>query len=115
MSEGNSETVHVGASVYLIVGAFLIVLTGMEISVAYIHALRPVLVPVLLILAAAKFALIAMFFMHLKYEKWLLNTMFLFPLTIAGVAFFALLGLFAFLGHHMVYGPPLHIFAGLSK
>ncbi len=115
MSEGNSESVHVGSSVYLIVGAFLIVLTGMEITVAYVHALRPVLVPVLMILAIAKFALIAMFFMHLKYEKWVLNTMFLFPLAIAIGAFFALIGLFAYLGHHLAFGPPLHIFAGLSK
>lgn len=115
MSEAKDETIHVGNSVYLIVGAFLIVLTGMEITVAYIHAMRPVLVPVLLILAAAKFALIAMFFMHLKYEKWVLNTMFLFPLTIAGVAFFALLGLFTYLLHHTAFGPPFHIFAGLSK
>lgn len=114
MSEANDATIHVGNSVYLIVGAFLIVLTAMEITVAYIHALRPVLVPVLLILAAAKFALIAMFFMHLKYEKWVLNTMFLFPLTIAAGAFFALFGLFAYLNHHLAFGPPMHIFAGLK-
>lgn len=105
MSEGNNQTVHVGSSVYLIVGAFLVVLTGMEISVAYIHALRPVLVPLLLILAAAKFALIAMFFMHLRYEKWMLNTMFLFPLTIAIAAFLSLLGLFTYLLHHLALAP----------
>lgn len=115
MSNGEHETAHVGNSVYLIVGAFLIILTGMEITVAYIPALRPVLVPVLLILAAAKFALIAMFFMHLKYEKWVLNTMFLFPLTIAAGALLALLGLFAYVNHHTAFGPPFHIFAGISK
>ncbi len=115
MSEANGETIHVSNSVYLIVGAFLIVLTGMEITVAYVHALRPVLVPVLIVLAIAKFTLIAMFFMHLKYEKWVLNTAFLFPLTIAIAAFFALIGLFTYLGHHTAFGPPFHIFAGVSK
>lgn len=116
MSEGNHETtVHVSNSVYLMVGALLIVLTAMEISVAYIHALKPVMVPLLLILAAAKFALIAMFFMHLKYEKWALNTMFLFPLLLAGVMLLSLLALFAFQRHYLVFGPPLHIFAVFSS
>jgi cytochrome c oxidase subunit 4 len=82
------------------VGAFLIVLTAMEITVSYVHALRPVMVPLLVVLAIAKFALIAMFFMHLRYEKWVLNTMFVFPLTIALGAFLALFGLFTFLSHH---------------
>ena len=115
MSEANEETIHVSNSVYLIVGAFLIVLTGMEITVAYVHALRPVLVPALIVLAIAKFTLIAMFFLHLKYEKWVLNTTFLFPLTIAIGAFLELLGLFTYLGHHTAFGPPFHIFAGVSK
>ena len=51
----------------------------MEITVFYVHALRPVMVPVLMVLAAAKFALIAMFFMHLKYDGWLLTGVFCLP------------------------------------
>jgi len=102
------EPHHISSTVYLIVGGFLIVLTAMEITVAYIHALRPVMVPILVILAIAKFALIAMFFMHLRYEKWVLNTMFAFPLTIAVGVFLALMGLFLFLSHHTV-GPAFGI------
>ena len=98
------EQAHVRNSVYLIVGGLLVVLTAMEITVAYIHALRPVMVPILVVLAIAKFALIAMFFMHLRYEKWILNTAFIFPLTIALGVFFALMGLFLYLSHHAV-GP----------
>jgi len=98
------ERAHISSSVYLIVGGFLIVLTAMEITVAYIHALRPVMVPILVILAIAKFALIAMFFMHLRYEKWVVNTMFVFPLTIALGVFISLMGLFLYLSHHAV-GP----------
>ncbi len=97
---------HIGTTVYLIVGGFLVVLTAMEISVFYVHALRPVMVPVLIVLGLAKFVLIAMFFMHLRYEKWVLNAMFVFPLTIAAAAFIALLGLFAYLSHHAAaFGP----------
>jgi cytochrome c oxidase subunit IV len=93
---------HISNSVYLIVGGFLIVLTAMEITVSYIHALRPVMVPILVVLAIAKFALIAMFFMHLRYEKWVVNTMFVFPLTIALGVFIAMMGLFIYLSRHLV-------------
>jgi len=102
---------HISNSVYLIVGGFLIVLTAMEITVSYIHALRPVMVPLLIVLALAKFALIALFFMHLRYEKLALNTMFGFPLVVATVVFVAFLGLFLYLSRHTV-GPsyPIHYF-----
>ena len=99
------EEQHISSTVYLIVGGFLLVLTAMEISVSYIHALRPVMVPLLIVLAIAKFALIAMFFMHLRYEKWVINTAFLFPLGIAVLVFCALFGLFTFLSEHLAFVP----------
>ena len=92
---------HPGAATYLIIAAFLIVLTAMEITVFYVHALRPVLVPVLIVLAAAKFALVAMFYMHLKYDGWLLTGVFVFPLIIATILMISLILLFAYLSHHM--------------
>lgn len=95
------EVRHPGAATYLIIAAFLLVLTVMEITVFYVHPLRPVLVPVLLVLAAAKFALVAMFYMHLKYDGWLLTGVFVFPLLAASVLLAALLMLFAYLSHHM--------------
>ena len=64
-------------------------------------ALRPVLVPVLIVLAAAKFALVAMFYMHLKYDGWLLTGVFVFPLMMAGILLLALILLFAYLSNHM--------------
>ena len=67
----------------------------------YVPALKAVIVPVLLALAAAKFALIAMFFMHLKYDSWTLSGIFIFPLIIATVMLVAMLMLFAYLSHHM--------------
>jgi len=96
-----SEVRHPGAATYLIIAAFLIVLTVMEITVFYVHPLRPVLVPVLLVLAAAKFALVAMFYMHLKYDGWLLTGIFMFPLLAAMILLAALIMLFAYLSHHM--------------
>jgi cytochrome c oxidase subunit 4 len=99
--ESHAETpAHPGTTVYLIVAGFLVLLTAMELTVFYVHALRPVLVPVLLILSAAKFALVAMFFMHLKYDGWALSTIFIFPLIIAALLLVSLMLLFAYLAHH---------------
>ena len=49
----------------------------------FIRDVEHVLVPVLIVLGAAKFALVAMFYMHLKYDGWLLTGVFVFPLMIA--------------------------------
>ncbi len=91
---------HPGTATYLIVAAFLVILTAMELTVFYVHPLRPVLVPVLLILSAAKFALVAMFYMHLKYDGWHLSAIFVFPLIIAALLLVSLMLLFAYLAHH---------------
>lgn len=104
-TQGNGESHvehphHPGVGIYVIVAAFLCVLTGMEITVFYVPALKAVVVPVLLVLAAAKFALIALFFMHLKYDSWLVSTLFLFGILVAFVLLFALMMLFAYLAHH---------------
>ena len=110
MSENASAAaheIHVSNGLYLIIGAFLVILTAMEITVSYVQALQPVLVPVLIVLAIAKFILIAAFFMHLRYEQWLVNTMFLFPLAIAAGVFLSLLGLFIYLQHHLALVAPL--------
>jgi cytochrome c oxidase subunit IV len=92
---------HPGATTYVIIAVFLVVLTAMEVTVFYVHALRPVLVPVLIVLAAAKFALVAMFYMHLRYDGWLLTGVFVFPLMIAALLLISLILLFAYLSHHL--------------
>ena len=102
IADTHSEQVHhPGAQTYLIIAVFLVILTAMEITVFYVHALRPVLVPVLIVLGAAKFALVAMFYMHLKYDGWLLTGVFVFPLMMAGILLLSLILLFAYLAHHM--------------
>ena len=92
---------HPGATTYVIIALFLVVLTAMEITVFYVHALRPVLVPVLIVLGAAKFALVAMFYMHLRYDGLLLSGVFVFALMIATILLVSLILLFAYLSHHM--------------
>jgi cytochrome c oxidase subunit 4 len=86
--EGSVEhPVHPTADVYLRVGAVLVILTVLEVGVFYVPAFHPVLVPVLLVLSAAKFTLVVMFYMHLTF-------LFGVPLMLAVGVMVALLFLF---------------------
>jgi len=71
--------------VYLVVAALLTVLTGMEIGIFYVPALRVVLVPLLIVLSGAKFALVVMFYMHLRYDNIGYTIIFV-PLLVLAIA-----------------------------
>src|SRR2546425_9035092 len=49
----------------------------------YIRQLTPIIVPLLLAMSAAKFALVVLFFMHLRYESRVLTLLFCGPLLLA--------------------------------
>jgi cytochrome c oxidase subunit IV len=68
---------------YVVVAGFLAVLTAMEVWASYIHALGPILVPLLVVLSGAKFALVVLFYMHLHYDSWTFSAIFLPALLIA--------------------------------
>ena len=86
---------HPTADVYLRVGAVLVILTVLEVGVFYVPAFRAVLVPVLLVLSAAKFTLVAMFYMHLRADSRVLTFLFGAPLLLAAGVMMALLLLFS--------------------
>jgi cytochrome c oxidase subunit 4 len=99
---------HPGPGLYLKIGLLLFVLTAMEVGVyelAFEHpglpigqALHGVFVPVILALSAFKFALVAMYYMHLKQDSKLLSGTFVFPLILAAVIIVGLMLLLAY--HH---------------
>lgn len=60
------------------IAVFLAVVTAIEIAVPSTSALDPVKVPLLWALAIIKFGTVVMFFMHLRYDKKLYRTLFLF-------------------------------------
>ena len=100
------EHAHPSQGLYAKVGLVLFVLTAMEVGLYEItygeHAgafggdLRPFFVPLLLLLSAAKFALVAMFYMHLKQDSRLFTGVFVFPLIIAIIVVFSLIVLMAY-------------------
>jgi len=87
-----------GPRTYSVIAVFLIVLTVMEVAAVYIPPLRPVLLPVLVILSSAKFALVAMFYMHLRFDHRWFTYLFVGPLIIAGGLLISLLWLFHVFG-----------------
>jgi hypothetical protein len=56
---------------------------------------EPIVVEILLVLSAIKFALVAMFYMHLKQDDRLLSGIFVFPIIIALAIAAALIALFS--------------------
>ena len=88
------EHAHPSVDVYLRVAAALVILTVLEVGVFYVPVFHPILVPVLLVLSAAKFALVVMFYMHLKADNKFFTFLFGAPLLLAVGVMAALLFLF---------------------
>ncbi|MDQ3811867.1 MAG: cytochrome C oxidase subunit IV family protein, partial [Chloroflexota bacterium] len=94
---------HPGARTYVLVGVVLAVITLIEVWAYTQEALRPILVPVLLCLSAAKFILVVGFYMHLRFDHPLFTGVFGFGLAVAASVITALIFLF----HQYPY--PLHV------
>src|SRR5687767_12177809 len=82
---------------YKWVALILTVITALEVWAYYIPTLvaSPFFVPLLLIMSAAKFIIVVMFYMHLKYDHRLFKALFTGPLIIAMSTLIALLFLLA--------------------
>jgi len=95
-----AEAHHPGAAQYLVIAAVLTVLTVLEIGVYYVQALQPVLVPLLIVLAICKFALVGMYYMHLHFDSRVFSVLFMFPLLLAIFILITLTMLLNYLAHH---------------
>lgn len=76
------ETVHKRPN-YAAVFWALFVLTICEITVANLALQKPIAVLSLVFLAVVKASLVALFYMHLKFEKYVIYIIVLFPLFLA--------------------------------
>ena len=83
MSEAQTqEAVHKQPN-YAAVFWSLLILTICEIIVANAHFAKPIIVVTLVFLAMVKAALVALFYMHLKFEKYIIYFIVIFPLFLA--------------------------------
>ena len=92
--QGPAEHAHPGAREYIGIAIVLTVITAIEVAVFYIPSLKSMLVPILLTLSALKFALVAMWYMHLKFDARLFSWLFVVPMLIATGVILALMALF---------------------
>jgi cytochrome c oxidase subunit IV len=102
---GHKDHAHPTPVLYFKIALILFALTALEV-IAYELARRPAapmhdlfaawVVPILLVLSALKFALVAMFYMHLKQDSKLFTNLFVIPLIIAAVIIVVLIILFGY-------------------
>ena len=93
---------HPNWGTYKWVALILSVITVIEVWIYYVPAFvaSRLFVPVLLTMSAIKFAIVVMFYMHLKYDHKLFRALFTGPLAIAIVTMIVLLFLFGHLSIH---------------
>jgi cytochrome c oxidase subunit IV len=99
------EHTHPSTGVYIRIGLVLFVFTALEVAAyevahrdigALSALLAPILIEVLILLSAFKFALVAMYYMHLKQDSKLFSGVFVFPIIIATFIILALIVLQAY-------------------
>ena len=95
------EKPHPQARQYMVIAATLTIITIVEVAIFYIEPIKesPMFAPILLVLSAVKFALVVMFYMHLRFDPRLFSALFVAPLLIAAGIIVALLFLF---GHFVL-------------
>ncbi|NNF39584.1 MAG: cytochrome C oxidase subunit IV family protein [Gemmatimonadetes bacterium] len=81
-ADAHGEGGHASVGFYWMIGIILAVLTALEVG-AYYMELGAVEVPLLLGLSIAKFALVVMFFMHLKFDSRVFTWLFVAGLVLA--------------------------------
>ena len=95
------EHEHPGEALYIRIAIILAVITGLEVALSYVKIGNNQLVTNggLLILAAVKFAMVAMYFMHLKFDNPILRRLFVTGIITAILVYIAyLLTLHTFIG-----------------
>lgn len=96
--EATPGQAHASRSTYWLIALILGIITMLEVAVFYVPLLHSVIVPILLVLSTAKFALVAMFFMHLKFDKPILTTLFAGGIVVAASIILAMMLLFGTIG-----------------
>jgi len=101
---------HPGPAVYLKIALILFLVTILEVATYEVShrggametVIQPILIPILLVLSAIKFALVAMYYMHLKVDHKLFSGLFVGPLIVAGVIAVSLMVLISYHMHYNV-------------
>jgi cytochrome c oxidase subunit 4 len=77
---------------YILIWVYLFLMTVAELGLAFeLPISRNMKLLLLMVLAVWKAALVALFFMHLKFERWNLRILAIVPLPLAAIFIFAVI------------------------
>ena len=82
---------HPSPKEYVRIGVILGVLTGLEVGASYAGVSTGILIPTLFILAIVKFALVVMWFMHLRFDDRRYSRFFVMGLSGASILYLVVL------------------------
>lgn len=89
------ERPHPGPGEYVKVAVVLAIITSVEVGAYYVTGLPPaVLSAALLVMMAMKFALVGLWFMHLRFDSHLFRRLFLGGIALAILIYFVVLASF---------------------
>ncbi len=90
---GAHQRSHPTVRQYLLIGLLLTLITVVELFASY-SDIGSLLIPILIVLSAVKFAVVVAYFMHLRFEDALLTRLFVLGFVLAGSILIALIALF---------------------
>ena len=82
---------HPSPKEYVRIGLILFVLTALEVAATYAGVTGSILIPTLFILAVVKFALVVLWFMHLKFDDRRFARFFVMGLSGAAILYLVVL------------------------
>jgi cytochrome c oxidase subunit IV len=99
----SAEQGHASVKTYVLIGVILTVITAIEVAIFYIPTIAESnwLAPVLITMSAAKFAIVVMFYMHLKFDHRLFSLAFFAPMVLAVTVVISLIMLFKVLPQYL--------------
>ncbi len=85
---------HPGPRQYVVVAIILAIVTAFEVAIYYIPSIADFLIPLLLFFAVIKFIMVALYFMHLKFDSPIFKRFFVTGIVLALAVFGVVLWFF---------------------
>lgn len=85
MSQAHDK--HPSEKEYIKIALILAVITAAEVAVVYISSLKSLLRPILSVMMIVKFSMVALWFMHLKFDSKIFRRFFLLGIILAMAVF----------------------------
>ena len=93
-AEGGTTHAHPTEMQYVKVASVLALITLAEVAVYYVESLEGLLVPILAVMSIVKFALVVLWFMHLRFDSRLFRRLFVTGIALALFCSIAVLSTF---------------------